>query len=73
MIDTVEGFFWVANLPVTMSVLFKAFNISLCNLKVAFSVDDLVQNPNCMLTSIVLTFMWCRRYVIFKDPCKWSK
>jgi len=40
-----------------MSLLFKAFNISLRNLKEAVSVDDLVQNPNCSLTNTLLTFI----------------
>lgn len=40
-----------------MSLLCKAFNISLSNLKEAFSLDDLVQNSNYSLTNILLTFL----------------
>jgi len=29
------------------------------NFKEAFSFDDLVQNPNCSLIYILLTFIWC--------------
>jgi hypothetical protein len=54
MIDTVKGLFRIAALPPKMSLLFKTFNILLCNLKEAFSVDDLVQNPNCLLTNIII-------------------
>jgi hypothetical protein len=40
-------------IPPTMSLLFKAFNISISNLKEVFSVDDLVWNPNCSITNIL--------------------
>jgi hypothetical protein len=48
-------------------LLFHAFNISLSNWREAFSVDGLVQNPNCSLSNTLLALIWHRSlsYTIF--------
>jgi hypothetical protein len=62
-----KAFPQLQKVPPTTSWLFQAFNISLRNWKEDFSVDGLVQNPNCSLTNILLAFIWCRNlpYTIF--------
>jgi hypothetical protein len=63
MIYTIKGLFKVTKIPPITLLLFKAFRISLVNLYMALSADDLVLKPNYSSAKILFLFRWSRIWI----------